>query len=108
MGHDDRTGFFFWGMVHDSESVDPLRRIGDATDQHRFYRAWVTIKPVGSAESCRPKANSATKMLLRLTVQRNEPGWVLSRLSENESRRASYLKGYNDHPVLLSMRFLAL
>ncbi|MED6198912.1 hypothetical protein PIB30_071059, partial [Stylosanthes scabra] len=28
---------------------------------------------VGSAKSCRPKANPATKMLLRLTVQRNEP-----------------------------------
>ncbi|MED6114373.1 hypothetical protein PIB30_079650 [Stylosanthes scabra] len=33
MGHDDRTGFFFWGMVHGSESVDPLRRIGEATNQ---------------------------------------------------------------------------
>ncbi|MED6155030.1 hypothetical protein PIB30_001712 [Stylosanthes scabra] len=33
MGHDDRTGFFFWGMVHGSELVDPLRRIGEATDQ---------------------------------------------------------------------------
>ncbi|MED6151506.1 hypothetical protein PIB30_083163 [Stylosanthes scabra] len=33
MGYDDRTGFFFWGMVHGSESVDPLRRIGEATDQ---------------------------------------------------------------------------
>ncbi|MED6122538.1 hypothetical protein PIB30_040694 [Stylosanthes scabra] len=33
MGHDDQTGFFFWGMVHGFESVDPLRRIGEATDQ---------------------------------------------------------------------------
>ncbi|MED6214243.1 hypothetical protein PIB30_101073 [Stylosanthes scabra] len=33
MGHDDRTGFFFWGMVHGSEPVDPLRRIGEAIDQ---------------------------------------------------------------------------
>ncbi|MED6183885.1 hypothetical protein PIB30_042040 [Stylosanthes scabra] len=33
MRHDDRTGFFFWGMVHGSESVDPLRRIGEETDQ---------------------------------------------------------------------------
>ncbi|MED6124545.1 hypothetical protein PIB30_059907 [Stylosanthes scabra] len=27
MGHNDRTGFFFWGMVHGSEPVDPSRRI---------------------------------------------------------------------------------
>ncbi|MED6157799.1 hypothetical protein PIB30_026877 [Stylosanthes scabra] len=29
--------------------------------KHRFYRAWVTIKPVGSAKSCRPKVNSGYK-----------------------------------------------
>ncbi|MED6141450.1 hypothetical protein PIB30_103507, partial [Stylosanthes scabra] len=33
MGHDDRTGFFFLGMNHGSELVDPFRRIGEATDQ---------------------------------------------------------------------------
>ncbi|MED6163818.1 hypothetical protein PIB30_083714 [Stylosanthes scabra] len=33
MGHDDRTGFFFWGMVHGSEPIDPSRRIDEATDQ---------------------------------------------------------------------------
>ncbi|MED6183628.1 hypothetical protein PIB30_039468 [Stylosanthes scabra] len=41
--------------------------------KYRFYRTWVTVKPVDSAKSCRPKANSATKMLLRPTVQKNEP-----------------------------------
>ncbi|MED6209288.1 hypothetical protein PIB30_053247, partial [Stylosanthes scabra] len=67
MGHDDRTGFFFWGMVHGSEPVDPLRRIGEATDQ---------VSVLSGLGHCRPKANPAnpaTKMLLRLTVQRNEP-----------------------------------
>ncbi|MED6145993.1 hypothetical protein PIB30_030331 [Stylosanthes scabra] len=33
MGHDDRIEFFFWGMVHGSESVNPLRRIGEANNQ---------------------------------------------------------------------------
>ncbi|MED6113539.1 hypothetical protein PIB30_071717, partial [Stylosanthes scabra] len=73
MGHDDRTGFFFLGMVHGSEPVDPLEGLVRQPTKHRFYRAWVTVKPVGSAKSCRPKANPATKMLLRPTVQRNEP-----------------------------------
>ncbi|MED6156319.1 hypothetical protein PIB30_013351 [Stylosanthes scabra] len=26
--------------------------------KHQFYRAWVTVKPVGSAKSCRLKVNS--------------------------------------------------
>ncbi|MED6109926.1 hypothetical protein PIB30_038102 [Stylosanthes scabra] len=55
--------------------------------KYRFYRAWVTVKPVGSAKSCRPKANSATKMLLRPTVQRNEPLGTLG-----------------SHPLLLTLR----
>ncbi|MED6189620.1 hypothetical protein PIB30_097793, partial [Stylosanthes scabra] len=46
--------------------------------KHRFYRAWVTVKPVGSAKSCRPKANPATKMLLWPTVQRKEPVRIYS------------------------------
>ncbi|MED6139237.1 hypothetical protein PIB30_081919 [Stylosanthes scabra] len=29
--------------------------------KHRFYRAWVTVKPVGSAKLCRPKVNSGYK-----------------------------------------------
>ncbi|MED6120571.1 hypothetical protein PIB30_022088 [Stylosanthes scabra] len=29
--------------------------------KHRFYWAWVTVKPVGSAKSCRPKVNSGYK-----------------------------------------------
>ncbi|MED6151297.1 hypothetical protein PIB30_081182 [Stylosanthes scabra] len=29
--------------------------------KHRFYRAWVTVKPVGSAKSGRPKVNFGYK-----------------------------------------------
>ncbi|MED6180186.1 hypothetical protein PIB30_008044, partial [Stylosanthes scabra] len=29
--------------------------------KYRFYRSWVTVKPVGSAKSCRSKANSGYK-----------------------------------------------
>ncbi|MED6197039.1 hypothetical protein PIB30_052999 [Stylosanthes scabra] len=29
--------------------------------KYRFYQAWVTVKPVSSAKSCRPKANSGYK-----------------------------------------------
>ncbi|MED6160179.1 hypothetical protein PIB30_048908 [Stylosanthes scabra] len=73
MGHDDRTGFFFgeWFMVLNRLTL--LEGLVRQPTKHRFYRAWVTIKPVGSVKSCRPKANQATKMLLRPTVQRNEP-----------------------------------
>ncbi|MED6146541.1 hypothetical protein PIB30_035335 [Stylosanthes scabra] len=53
MGYDDRTGFFFW----------------------EWFMA--LDRSVGSAKSCRPKSNPATKMLLRLTVQRNEPAIMI-------------------------------
>ncbi|MED6189455.1 hypothetical protein PIB30_096161 [Stylosanthes scabra] len=34
---------------------------GSGPTKHRFYRAWVTVEPVGSAKSCRLKVNSDYK-----------------------------------------------
>ncbi|MED6221523.1 hypothetical protein PIB30_055619 [Stylosanthes scabra] len=64
------SSFWEWFMVMNRLTL--LEGLVRQPTKHRFYRAWVTVKPVGSAKSCRPKANLATKMLLRPTVQRNE------------------------------------
>ncbi|MED6202688.1 hypothetical protein PIB30_108071, partial [Stylosanthes scabra] len=66
------TEFFFWEWFMVLDRFNPLRRIGLATDQVSVLSDLGHCRPVGSAKSCRPKANPATKMLLRLTVQRNE------------------------------------
>ncbi|MED6172050.1 hypothetical protein PIB30_046556 [Stylosanthes scabra] len=65
------SSFWEWFMVLNRLTL--LEGLVRQPTKHRFYRAWVTVKPVGSAKSCRPKANPATNMLLRPTVQRNEP-----------------------------------
>ncbi|MED6175757.1 hypothetical protein PIB30_081360 [Stylosanthes scabra] len=65
------SSFGEWFMVLNRLTL--LEGLVRQLTKHRFYRAWITVKPVGSTKSCRPKANPATKMLLRPTVQRNEP-----------------------------------
>ncbi|MED6153271.1 hypothetical protein PIB30_100297, partial [Stylosanthes scabra] len=66
-------GSSLWGWFMVLNRMTLLEGLVRQPTKHRFYQAWVTVKPVGSAKSCRPKANPATKMLLRLTVQKNEP-----------------------------------
>ncbi|MED6213654.1 hypothetical protein PIB30_095351 [Stylosanthes scabra] len=65
------SSFGEWFMVLNRLTL--LEGLVRQPTKHQFYRAWVTVKPVGSAKSRRPKANPATKMLPRPTVQRNEP-----------------------------------
>ncbi|MED6194401.1 hypothetical protein PIB30_028154 [Stylosanthes scabra] len=45
-----------------------LKRIGLASTKYRFYRTWVTVRPVGSTKSCRSRDNS-DYIRIWLTVQ---------------------------------------
>ncbi|MED6132884.1 hypothetical protein PIB30_022963 [Stylosanthes scabra] len=45
-------------MVHGSGPVNLLKWIGLALTRYRFYRTWVTVRPVNSTKSCRPRDNS--------------------------------------------------
>ncbi|MED6122288.1 hypothetical protein PIB30_038488 [Stylosanthes scabra] len=61
------------GKLHPKTGLIPKEGLVWQPTKYRSYRTCVTVRPAGSAKSCKPKANPATKMLLRLTVQRNEP-----------------------------------
>ncbi|MED6182098.1 hypothetical protein PIB30_025477 [Stylosanthes scabra] len=76
----------FLGTDYGISRFVPLKWIGLALTKYRFYRTWVTVRPVGSTKSCRPKANPATSDI-RLTVQ------------ERTRKKARYLKALNDPPV---------
>ncbi|MED6207986.1 hypothetical protein PIB30_040760 [Stylosanthes scabra] len=65
------SSFWEWFMILNRLTL--LEGLVRQPTKYRFYRTWVTVKPVDSAKSCRPKANPATKMLLRPTVQRSDP-----------------------------------
>ncbi|MED6188049.1 hypothetical protein PIB30_082303 [Stylosanthes scabra] len=64
----------------------PLKWIGLAPTNYRFYRTWVKVRPVGSTKSCRPKANPTTSAI-RLTVQ-ERTGECLRYVRVNANARA--------------------
>ncbi|MED6164605.1 hypothetical protein PIB30_091772 [Stylosanthes scabra] len=78
------SSFWEWFMVLNRLTL--LEGLVRQLTKYRFYRAWATVKPVGSAKPCRSKANPATKMLLRPTVQRNEPANERLRAEAKKSR----------------------
>ncbi|MED6122949.1 hypothetical protein PIB30_044688 [Stylosanthes scabra] len=54
------------------DRLNPFKWNGLASTKYRFYRTWVTVRPVGSTKTCRPRDNSGY-IQIRLTVQEREP-----------------------------------
>ncbi|MED6128651.1 hypothetical protein PIB30_099915, partial [Stylosanthes scabra] len=76
--------------------------------KHRFYRAWVTVKSVGSAKSCRPKVNSGYKDATSANDLEERTGEMLRAyqgyLMPPVLAKGTWLGTLGSHPLLLTLR----